>query len=231
MSTSGHRPLDALRKEPRRVKADPFVQLRLLDLQALDSSLARLQHKRRTLPELAEMERLDGLVEALRDGIVRAETEVSDLAREQAKFEKEIEQVRTRRERDEGRLASGLHHHRQAAAGPRARGDLAHAPAVRPRGRRARGHGAGGGRAGRARPADRPARGAPDRARRRRDAARRGRRRHRRRAGAHRPPSAPRSRPPCPRTCSRCTTASALPRAASVPARSVAGAAGGADWT
>jgi predicted nucleic acid-binding Zn-ribbon protein len=89
------------------VKADPFVQLRLLDLQALDSSLARLQHKRRTLPEIAEMERLDGLVDALRDGIVRADTEVSDLAREQAKYEKEIDQVRTRRERDEGRLASG----------------------------------------------------------------------------------------------------------------------------
>lgn len=89
------------------MKADPFVQLRLLDLQALDSGLARLQHQRRTLPEIAEMARLDGLVDALRDGIVRAETEVSDLAREQAKFEKEIDQVRTRRERDEGRLASG----------------------------------------------------------------------------------------------------------------------------
>jgi predicted nucleic acid-binding Zn-ribbon protein len=89
------------------VKADPFVQLRLLDLQALDSALARLEHKRRTLPEIAEMQRLDGLVDALRDGIVRAETEVSDLAREQARFEKEIEQVRARRERDEGRLASG----------------------------------------------------------------------------------------------------------------------------
>lgn len=89
------------------MKADPFVQLRLLELQALDSALDRLAHRRRTLPELAEMERLDGLVAALRDGIVRAETEVSDLAREQARFEKEIEQVRARRERDESRLASG----------------------------------------------------------------------------------------------------------------------------
>ena len=89
------------------MKADPFVQLRLLELQALDSNLDRLAHKRRTLPELKEMARLDGLVDALRDGIVRAETEVSDLAREQAKFEREIEQVRARRDRDEGRLASG----------------------------------------------------------------------------------------------------------------------------
>lgn len=89
------------------MKADPFVQLRLLDLQALDSALDQLAHRRRTLPETAEMERLDRLVDALRDGIVRAETAVSDLAREQARCEKEIEQVRVRRERDEGRLSSG----------------------------------------------------------------------------------------------------------------------------
>ena len=89
------------------MKADPFVQLRLLDLQALDSGLDRLAHRRRTLPELAEIERLEALVEGLRDGIVRAETELSDLAREQAKFEREIDQVRTRKSRDEERMASG----------------------------------------------------------------------------------------------------------------------------
>ena len=89
------------------VKADPFVQLRLLELQSLDSALDRLAHRRRTLPELAEMARLDGLVDALRDGIVRAETEVSDLAREQARFEREIDQVRARKSRDESRLSSG----------------------------------------------------------------------------------------------------------------------------
>ena len=89
------------------MKADPFVQLRLLELQGLDAALDRLAHKRKTLPEIAEMERLDALVDALRDGIVRAETEVSDLARETARFEKEIEQVRARRDRDESRLSSG----------------------------------------------------------------------------------------------------------------------------
>jgi predicted nucleic acid-binding Zn-ribbon protein len=90
------------------VKADPFVQLRLLDLQALDSGLDRLAHRRRTLPELAEISRLDGLVDALRDAIVRYETEVSDLAREQARFERQIDEVRTRKDRDEQRLASGV---------------------------------------------------------------------------------------------------------------------------
>jgi predicted nucleic acid-binding Zn-ribbon protein len=89
------------------VKADPFAQLRLLDLQALDSALDRLAHRRRTLPELAEMARLDGLVAARRDDLVRAQTEAGDLAREQAKFEEEIAQVRTRYERNSARMASG----------------------------------------------------------------------------------------------------------------------------
>ena len=89
------------------MKADPFVQLRLLDLQALDSALARLTHRRRTLPELAEIGRLDGLVEALRDAVVRAQTTVSDLVRETKKIEGEVEQVRTRKARDEERLSSG----------------------------------------------------------------------------------------------------------------------------
>jgi uncharacterized protein len=90
------------------VKADPFVQLRLLDLQALDSGLDRLAHRRRTLPELAEISRLDALVDGLRDGVVRLETELSDLKREQDRFEREIDQVRVRKARDEERMASGV---------------------------------------------------------------------------------------------------------------------------
>jgi len=89
------------------VKADPFAQLRLLDLQALDSALARLAHRRRTLPEIAEMARLDTLVAGSRDDVVRAETEASDLARETRKFEDEIAQVRARKARNDERLGSG----------------------------------------------------------------------------------------------------------------------------
>jgi len=89
------------------VKADPFVQLRLLDLQALDRALDQLAHRRRTLPELAEIDRLETLIEAGRDDVVRAETEASDLARETKKYEDEITQVRTRKARNDERLASG----------------------------------------------------------------------------------------------------------------------------
>ena len=89
------------------MKADPFVQLRLLDLQALDLLLTQLAHRRRTLPELAEIIRVDALVAALRDDVVRAETLVSDLARDTKKIETEVEQVRSRRLRDEQRMTSG----------------------------------------------------------------------------------------------------------------------------
>ena len=89
------------------MKADPFVQLRLLDLQALDSALDRLAHRRRTLPALVEIARLDALIAARRDDVALAEATVSDLQRELDKAEGDIEQVRGRRARDEQRLASG----------------------------------------------------------------------------------------------------------------------------
>ena len=89
------------------MKADPFVQLRLLDLQALDSTLDRLAHKRKTLPALAEIQRRDDAVAGRQGDVVLAQTLVSDLQRELDKAESDIEQVRTRKKRDEERLASG----------------------------------------------------------------------------------------------------------------------------
>lgn len=89
------------------MKADPFVQLRLLDLQGLDSTCDRLAHKRKTLPELAEISQLEGSLSALGDDIVVAETLVQDLQRELDKGEADIDQVRARKDRDEQRLASG----------------------------------------------------------------------------------------------------------------------------
>jgi predicted nucleic acid-binding Zn-ribbon protein len=100
--------VDHCSKEHWHVKADPFVQLRLLDLQSLDSTADRLAHKRKTLPEIAEIDRLDGLLSALRNEIVMAEASVQDLQRELDKGESDIEQVRVRKARDEERLASGV---------------------------------------------------------------------------------------------------------------------------
>jgi hypothetical protein len=89
------------------MKADPAIQLRLLDVQALDSALDRLAERRRSLPEVAEVDALSGRLSGLRDDIVRADTEVSDIARAQARLEDEVEMVRSRAERDRGRLNSG----------------------------------------------------------------------------------------------------------------------------
>lgn len=90
------------------MKADPKDQLRLLEMQALDTSIDRLGARRRTLPELAAVAELQAKVAAARDEAVRLETELSDLGREQRKLDNEIELVRTRADRDRKRLDSGL---------------------------------------------------------------------------------------------------------------------------
>jgi hypothetical protein len=89
------------------VKAEPAVQLRLLELQGLDAALARLQHRRRALPELAAIADADTRLAALRDEVVRAETEVGDLDREQRRLDGDVEQVRQRSARDQQRMAAG----------------------------------------------------------------------------------------------------------------------------
>ncbi|MGF7239350.1 MAG: zinc ribbon domain-containing protein [Frankia sp.] len=89
------------------MKADPWIQLRLLNLQALDSAIERLGERRRSLPEVAATEALSERLTALRDDVVRAETEVSDIARVQSRLENEVEMVRTRAARDRTRLESG----------------------------------------------------------------------------------------------------------------------------
>ena len=76
------------------IKADPGSQQRLLDLQATDSALAQLDHRRRTLPEHAELARLKSEQAAVRSDLVAADTAVSDLELEQAKAESDLEPVR-----------------------------------------------------------------------------------------------------------------------------------------
>lgn len=89
------------------VNADPATQLRLLDLQAVDTALARLSHRRGTLPELEEIARSEENFAALRDDIVRAETDISDVDREQRRLEADVDQVRQRAARDQQRMQSG----------------------------------------------------------------------------------------------------------------------------
>lgn len=89
------------------MKADPTAQAALLDLQAQDSTTAQLTHRLKALPEHALIEQLQSQASEL-DGVrIEADTEVSDLAQAQRRADAEVEQVKTRRTRDEERLSSG----------------------------------------------------------------------------------------------------------------------------
>ncbi|MEO3885564.1 C4-type zinc ribbon domain-containing protein [Nonomuraea sp. B5E05] len=89
------------------MKAAPEAQKRLLDLAELDSVIDRLAHRRRTLPELAEIDERSKLYARLSTQVIEAETEAGDLTREQTKAEADVDAVRTRAERDQKRLDSG----------------------------------------------------------------------------------------------------------------------------
>lgn len=107
MDFSRNNPTRNNSKKERTLKADPFAQLSLLDLQAQDSTLAQLTHRKNSLPEntvIAELTAKAAQVNGLR---VEADTAASDLNREQKKADGEVEQVRARRVRDEERMSSG----------------------------------------------------------------------------------------------------------------------------
>ena len=89
------------------MKASPDAQRRLLDLQAIDTALAQLAHRRKTLPEVAEIDTAARELSAQEDERVRAQVAVDDLDRDITRFEKDIEQVRARKDRDQKRLDGG----------------------------------------------------------------------------------------------------------------------------
>jgi uncharacterized protein len=89
------------------LNADPSVQLRLLDVQALDVKLDQLAHRRATVPEAATAQELSAEHQEVAAALGATETELADLGREQRKAEADVEQVRSRRERDEKRLQAG----------------------------------------------------------------------------------------------------------------------------
>jgi predicted nucleic acid-binding Zn-ribbon protein len=78
-----------------------------LELQAMDSALARFQHRRRILPEHAELARLRAEQQSTASDLVAADTAVSDLELEQTKAEADLEPVRERLARNQRRIADG----------------------------------------------------------------------------------------------------------------------------
>ncbi|MGZ4719245.1 zinc ribbon domain-containing protein [Oryzihumus sp.] len=89
------------------MKADTSRQWRLLDLQALDTRLDQIAHRKATLPELKELAALEVQTGALDSELVRARTAHGDVQREVAKAEADVQLVRDRAARDQARLDSG----------------------------------------------------------------------------------------------------------------------------
>jgi uncharacterized protein len=105
-----HRPLagaHSVSGRERALNADPAIQQALLEIQALDIRLDQLAHRRRSLPEATEADRVAGERAELERQLGTVEVRLSDLAREQRKAESDVEQVRTRKARDEQRLQAG----------------------------------------------------------------------------------------------------------------------------
>ena len=94
-------------KKELTLNADPAAQLRLLDVQGLDSRLDQLAHRRTHLPEHADVSRLTAELTEVGDLVVGAETEESDVAREVQKAEADVEAIRVRARRDQQRMDSG----------------------------------------------------------------------------------------------------------------------------
>ena len=90
------------------LKADAFAQLKLLDVQDLDSRVDQLRHRLAHLPEAQELTRLAAERAEVNDRARDAQIEVDDLGREQRKADADVEQVRTRRSRDQDRMDRGL---------------------------------------------------------------------------------------------------------------------------
>jgi predicted nucleic acid-binding Zn-ribbon protein len=88
-------------------KASPQDQQRMLDLQALDTKLDQLAHKRRSLPQHARIAELDAQLADLDTAIAASRTSVGDIKREVAKAEADVQQVRDRAARDQAKLDSG----------------------------------------------------------------------------------------------------------------------------
>ena len=91
----------------RDVNADPAAQLRLLDLQALDTALTQLAHRRQNLPEAARLVEHALQLREVSDHLLDAETALADIEQEQRRLERDVDTVRTRAARDEARLQAG----------------------------------------------------------------------------------------------------------------------------
>ncbi|MEW1953042.1 C4-type zinc ribbon domain-containing protein [Terrabacter sp. NPDC080008] len=89
------------------LKADPFRQLRLLDLQAIDTRLDQIAHAKATLPQTPAVGAARRELQALETQIVNARTAAGDVQRELVKSDQDVQLVRDRAARNQARLDAG----------------------------------------------------------------------------------------------------------------------------
>jgi predicted nucleic acid-binding Zn-ribbon protein len=86
---------------------EPAVLNRLLDLQAEDSAIKRLNERRAALPEAARLAEVNDQLAELNADIEIATKQHDEIAREQAKLEGEVELIEQKIAREEERMYSG----------------------------------------------------------------------------------------------------------------------------
>jgi predicted nucleic acid-binding Zn-ribbon protein len=86
----------------------PLDQQRtLLELQAHDSAIDRLNHQRGSLPEHALVERLGTNLAAIDQLVAERQGDLATVSREQTRLEDEVEMVRSKAQTEEARAISG----------------------------------------------------------------------------------------------------------------------------
>ncbi len=87
--------------------ADPEVQIRLLDLQAMDTRLDQLAHRRRTLASAMRAGEVAARISTVGDTLVAARTLEGDIRVELERAERDVASVRDRAAHDQSLLTSG----------------------------------------------------------------------------------------------------------------------------
>lgn len=87
--------------------AEPADQLRLLDLAALDLQVAQLEHRRKSLPELATIQQLMAERASLLESQVAAQTRLSDAEADAQRVEEDLAPARERLVRNQKRVDDG----------------------------------------------------------------------------------------------------------------------------
>ncbi|WP_238419853.1 zinc ribbon domain-containing protein [Gordonia sp. 'Campus'] len=89
------------------MKVDAGAQRLLLDLADSDAEINRLEHRRKTLPEDAEIAEHNKAIDAARDDLVRAEIAAEDLGREYRRIDSEVTGMANREAKDSALLTGG----------------------------------------------------------------------------------------------------------------------------